>query len=57
MFREKNVDPRPGMVFALDNSLAKILAVSGARVMTDFNNPLSGKHVKYKFNIVILYEK
>lgn len=52
IFQEKNTTPRPGMVFALDNSLVKILAVSGARVITDFNNPLAGKNIKYKFKIL-----
>jgi len=52
VFTEKNVDPRPGMVLALDNALAKIIAVSGARVVTDFNNPLAGKELRYKFKIV-----
>ena len=36
---------------ALDNYLVKIIAVSGARVITDFNNPLSGKNISYKFTI------
>jgi len=52
IFREKSMNPQPGMVFAMDNTLAKIIAVSGARVVTDFNNPLSGKDVSYKFKIV-----
>lgn len=52
IFREKQIDPRPGMAFNLDNMIAKVIAVSGARVITDFNNPLSGKDVKYKFTIV-----
>ena len=51
-FREKNVNPQPGMVLTLDNMMAKIIAVSGARVITDFNNPLAGKELKYKFTIV-----
>lgn len=51
MFRQKNMDPKPGMVFALDDNLAKILTISGARVITDFNNPLAGKEVSYKFKI------
>jgi len=50
-FREKKVDPHPGMVLALDNSIVKIIAVSGARVTVDFNNPLAGKEIKYKFTI------
>ena len=52
IFREKSMNPQPGMVFAMDNTLAKIIAVSGARVVADFNNPLSGKDVSYKFKIV-----
>ncbi len=50
-FIEKKVNPRPGMVLALDNYLVKIIAVSGARVITDFNNPLAGKNISYKFTI------
>jgi FKBP-type peptidyl-prolyl cis-trans isomerase 2 len=52
VFTEKDVQPRPGMVFALDNYIVKILAVSGARVMADFNNPLAGRDLTYKFKIV-----
>lgn len=51
-FTEKNVSPKPGMVLTLDNFLVKIIAVSGARVVTDFNNPLAGKEISYKFIIV-----
>ena len=52
IFTEKNINPQPGMVLALDDMIAKIITVSGARVVTDFNNPLAGKEVKYKFKIV-----
>lgn len=52
IFREKQVEPYPGMVLAMDESLAKVVAVSGARVITDFNNPLAGKDLVYKFKIV-----
>ncbi len=51
-FRENDFNPRPGMVLTLDNFLVKIIAVSGARVVTDFNNPLAGKKLHYKFVIV-----
>lgn len=51
-FTEKKIHPRPGMAFTIDNSLVRILAVSGARVTVDFNNPLSGKNVVYKFKII-----
>ena len=52
LFREKNANPVPGMTFTFDNALAKVIAVSGARVIVDFNNHLSGKKIKYKFSIV-----
>ncbi len=52
VFRERNTDPRPGMVLSLDNVIAKIVSVSGARVLVDFNNPLAGKEITYKFIIV-----
>jgi len=55
-FTEQKVNPHPGMVLALDNNLVKILAVSGARVTTDFNNPLAGKDLTYKFTIIRIVE-
>jgi FKBP-type peptidyl-prolyl cis-trans isomerase 2 len=51
-FTEKKVNPQPGMVLTLDGALVKIIAVSGARVTTDFNNPLSGKQIKYEYKMV-----
>ena len=50
-FKEKNVNPYPGMTLALDNMLVKIISVSGGRVLADFNNPLSGKIVTYEFTV------
>ena len=52
VFRDKNTDPRPGMVLSLDNLIAKIIAVSGARVIVDFNNPLAGKEIVYRFSVI-----
>ncbi len=51
VFTEKNINPQPGMVLALDDMLAKIVTVSGARVITDLNNPLAGKELVYKYKI------
>jgi len=50
-FRERGVEPVAGMMLALDNFLVKIAAVTSGRVIADFNNPLSGKHIIYKFRI------
>lgn len=52
VFYEKQINPAPGMVFQFDNNLAKILSVSGGRVIADFNNPLAGKDVDYDFKIL-----
>lgn len=47
-FLEHQVNPIPGAVFEFDGKIAKVLTVSGGRVMVDFNHPLSGKNVTYK---------
>jgi FKBP-type peptidyl-prolyl cis-trans isomerase 2 len=52
VFTEKKIQPYPGLVLTIDDMLAKIITVSGARVVTDFNNPLSGKDVSYKFTVI-----
>ncbi len=52
IFTEKKINPYPGMVLAMDDNLARVITVSGARVLTDFNNPLAGKDLVYKFKIV-----
>mgnify|MGYP001605177149 CR=1 FL=1 len=52
IFREKNTNPYPGMTIQMDTSIAKVLSVSGGRVIVDFNNPLAGKEIKYKFRII-----
>ncbi len=48
-FTEKKVNPYPGLVLILDDIMAKVITISGARVITDFNNPLAGKEIRYKF--------
>lgn len=52
IFTERKVVPRPGMSLVLDNNIVQIRAVSGARVIADFNNPLAGKDVTYSFRVV-----
>ncbi len=56
-FREHNIQPQPGMTLALDNTLVKIITVSGGRIMADLNNPLAGKDIVYKFKIKKKIEK
>jgi len=50
IFHEKQILPKPGMVFQFDNLLGRISAVSGGRVIVDFNNPLAGKDIVYELN-------
>ena len=51
MFLAQKIYPQAGMTLALDNSLVKVVNVSGGRVMVDFNNPLAGKDLEYDFTI------
>ncbi len=50
-FLEQRINPQRGMQFSLDGRLAKILSVSGGRVMVDFNNALAGKDIVYDYKI------
>lgn len=51
IFHEQKIQPQAGASFVFDGQLAKVIAVSSSRVTTDFNNPLAGKDVVYKFSI------
>ncbi len=51
VFREQKVNPMPGAMFNFDGRVAKILSVSGGRIIADFNNPIAGKTVVYKINV------
>jgi FKBP-type peptidyl-prolyl cis-trans isomerase 2 len=51
VFTKQKINPRPGLSLFLDNMVARVITVSGARVITDFNNPLAGKEIDYKFTI------
>ena len=50
-FRKQNINPYIGLTLQLDNLLAKIISVNGGRVTIDFNNPLAGKNITYKYKI------
>ncbi len=52
VFKEKDMNPVPGLTLQMDNYLVKILSVSGGRVIVDFNNPLAGKEIEYEFKIL-----
>lgn len=52
VFSEQKLKPVPGVMFNFDGRIAKILAVSGGRVIVDFNNPLAGKDVIYEVKVL-----
>lgn len=47
IFKEQRINPVAGTTLNFDGRIGKILAVSGGRVMVDFNHSLSGKTVVY----------
>ncbi len=51
VFQEQQIQPYAGQILFMDGAIAKVIAVSGARVMTDFNNLLAGKDLLYKITI------
>jgi len=52
LFMQQKMNPIPGAVFNFDGRVAKILTVSGGRVMVDFNNPLAGKILIYDIKVL-----
>jgi len=52
VFKEQKMNPFPGAVFNFDGHIGKVLAVSGGRILTDFNNPLAGKEVVYEIKVL-----
>lgn len=56
VFIERKINPLKGLMLNMDGMLARIVSVSGGRVMVDFNNPLSGKIIRYEFIIKKIIE-
>lgn len=51
-FKEQKVMPQRGMQFSLDGKIARVLSVSGGRVLLDFNHELAGKRIVYNYKIL-----
>jgi len=51
IFTDKGVMPYRGLMLNMDGMVVRIVSVSGGRVITDFNNPLAGKSLVYKFKV------
>jgi FKBP-type peptidyl-prolyl cis-trans isomerase 2 len=52
VFKEQNLNPVQGFMFNFDGRIAKVISVSGGRVIVDFNNPVAGKDVVYDVKIL-----
>ena len=52
LFLQHNLNPIPGATFNFDGKIAKVMTVSGGRVMVDFNNPLAGKNLEYNVKVL-----
>jgi FKBP-type peptidyl-prolyl cis-trans isomerase 2 len=52
VFKQNNVEPRPGLVVDFGNIKGRVQSVSAGRIMVDFNNPLAGKTLKYELEVI-----
>ena len=50
-FKKQNVDPVPGMEVHINNKHGKVLSVTPGRVLVDYNAPLAGRRIQYKYTI------
>ena len=48
--------PYQGMFINVNGLMARVVSVNGGRILVDFNNPLAGKNVNYKFKILKMIE-
>jgi len=51
-FQKQEVVPYPGLRLQHQGKMATVVSVSAGRVRIDYNNPLAGKSLRYKFTIV-----
>ncbi len=51
IFIKQNIMPQPGLQVNIDNNIGIIKTVTGGRTIVDFNHPLSGKDIIYKYKI------
>lgn len=51
-FIRDKIDPYPGLEVTIKNKTGTVMSVGAGRVRVDFNNPLAGKILLYKFKVV-----
>lgn len=50
-FQKENVEPEVGKFVTLNKKTGKVLRVTPGRVVVDYNNPLAGKTLFYKYTV------
>ena len=50
-FFDQEINPMPGLQVNFDGMVGMVRAVSGGRVIVDFNHPLAGRELIYEVNI------
>lgn len=51
-FREKDMDPVPGMQVNIDGNIATVKSVNSGRVVVDLNHPLAGEKLVYEIKVL-----
>lgn len=51
-FRERDMNPVPGMQVNIDGTIATIKSVNSGRVVVDLNHPLAGEKLVYEIKVV-----
>ncbi len=51
-FREREMDPQPGMQINIDGSIATVKSVNSGRVVVDLNHPLAGEKLVYEITVL-----
>ena len=50
-FREKDINPYPGMQVNIDGNIATVKSVNSGRVVVDMNHPLAGETLLYEITV------
>lgn len=50
-FHKKDIQPQVGMEVNINNRIGTVVAVTAGRVRVDFNRPLAGKTLRYRFRV------
>lgn len=51
-FAKQEIEPRVGMEVSIKNRPGTVIAVTAGRVRVDFNRPLAGRSLKYRFKVI-----